>query len=262
MSLLLQNPEETVQKIVNFLRQVYQQAKKETAVIAVSGGIDSALSLTLLRQALGSEKIKPILLPFGQQSMADAEEVVKFNAIPKQNQRAVNIQPLVSTAADLIGLDEKSQNQQDRFRLGNLMARSRMMMVYDLAKKENALVCGTENKSEKYLGYFTRFGDEASDVEPLVDLYKTQVRQLADFLQIPSSIQTKAPSAGLWSGQTDENELGFSYELADRVLEKLIDQKIPAGEIQLSGVEAEKLKQVIKRVEQTAFKHQVPYVMD
>lgn len=261
MSLALTTPPKTIQEVVEFLRRVYQAAKKETAIIAVSGGVDSALALTLLARALGPEKIQAILLPYAQQQMTDATAILDFNKIPSQNRRVKNIQPLVGAAADTMGLDEKSQDQADLFRLGNLMARARMMLVYDLAKKEDALVCGTENKSEKYLGYFTRFGDEASDVEPLVGFYKTQVWQLAEFLQLPQKIINKAPSAGLWAEQTDEVELGFSYEVADQVLKQLIDQKKSASEIEVSGVDKNVVQKVIQRVARMQFKQQVPHVM-
>ena len=109
----------------------------------------------------------------------------------------------------------------DQLRLGNIMARVRMICLYDLAKQLDALVCGTENKSEKYLGYFTRFGDEASDIEPIMHLYKTEVYELAKHLGIPGAIVAKPPSADLWSEQTDERELGFSYKEADQVLHVL-----------------------------------------
>ena len=132
------------------------------------------------------------------------------------------------------------------------MARVRMIAVFDLAKQLDALVCGTENKSEKYLGYFTRFGDEASDIEPIQHLYKTQVKVLARQLQLPPVFLQKAPSAGLWADQTDEKELGFSYEQADQVLVELIDgeQSDPTAEIK------EKVKQ---RIISQEFKRQAPY---
>jgi NAD+ synthase len=122
-------------------------------------------------------------------------------------------------------------------------------------------VVGTENKSEHYLGYFTRFGDEASDVEPLLSLYKTEVRQLAAELNLPEVFLDKAPSAGLWQGQSDEQELGFSYELADEVLNLLVDQNKSKLEI-LSTLSANKksnAEKVLNRIESVAFKHQVPY---
>jgi NAD+ synthase len=139
-----------------------------------------------------------------------------------------------------------------------------MIAIFDFAKLKNALVVGTENKSEHYLGYFTRFGDEASDVEPLLTLYKTQVRQLAQELNLPEVFLQKAPSAGLWPGQSDEVELGFSYELADQVLSYLIDQNKSETEIKalFAKTTPEKklaVAQILNHIKQVSFKQQVPY---
>lgn len=261
--MLFQHPHTEVAKIIAFLKQIYQTHGKQNAVIAVSGGIDSALSLTLLASALPKDHIFPILLPFGDQTIEDSQAICEFNQIPKQNISIVDIKPavekIVATRAELAEMDD---TQQQMTANGNIMARVRMIFVYDLAKAKDALVCGTENKSEKYLAYFTRFGDEASDIEPIQHLYKTQVRQLAEELKVPQQFITKSPSAGLWQGQTDEDELGFSYEQADKVMEQYIDQKKTQGEIQAEGVSAEIVKKVIARIQSQHFKHEVPYIYE
>lgn len=256
MSLTLTQPAAVAEEITSFLRSTYEKQGKKRAVIAVSGGVDSALSLTLLSQALGKEQIHPLLMPYGDQEMSEAELMLEFNQIPQQNWQKFNIKVLVDVAAKLAAVPTA-----DKVRRGNLMARARMILIFDQAKKLQALVCGTENKSEKYLGYFTRFGDEASDIEPLAHLYKTQVRQLAHQLQLPEEIIDKDPSAGLWSGQTDEAELGFSYELADQVLFQLIDQQKNPAELTIPGVELAKIRAVLTRVRQTEFKQQTPYLV-
>ncbi|MFH1959581.1 MAG: NAD+ synthase [Patescibacteria group bacterium] len=250
------NPQQIIDEIISFIKQTYIAQKKEIALIAVSGGIDSALSLTLVTRALSAKNIIPVMLPCGDQDLSDGEVMLKFNKIPQENWQVKNIKQVVDHAARIAGADVS-----DRVRLGNLMARTRMMIIYDLAKKYDALVCGTENKSEKYLGYFTRFGDEASDVEPIVGLYKTQVRQLGEFLDLPDQIRIKPPTAGLWEGQTDEQELGFTYEVADKVLMQIVDEKKSANEIFVNGVEPELVKKVLERVKKMKFKQQVPYVM-
>lgn len=247
---------EQVLLIVKFLQDTFAKTNKKNAVIAVSGGIDSAMSLSLLAKALPKEQILPILLPYDRQDMTDAETILDFWQIPFENRKVLNIASMVDAACKSLQIDESEQ-----LRKGNVMARMRMVAVFDYAKNKNALVVGTENKSEHYLGYFTRFGDEASDAEPLLSLYKTQVRQLAQELQLPAVFLEKAPSAGLWQGQSDETEFGFSYELADQVLYYLIDQQKTVDEIlqSFAADQQDLVKKVLERVQVTAFKHQVPY---
>jgi NAD+ synthase len=256
MALTLEHPHTDLVKIIAFLKQTFEKNGKTKAVIAVSGGIDSALSLTLLAQALSKEDIFPILLPYGEQSVEDSKKICAFNQIPEQNITVQNIQTSVDEIINTVGV-----GKSDQLRIGNIMARVRMIFVYDLAKKYDALVVGTENKSEKYLAYFTRFGDEASDVEPIQHLYKTQVRQLAKHLEIPPSILEKAPSAGLWAGQTDEEELGFTYEQADQVMEQHIDLKKPVERIAVQNFDPAVIKKVVARITSQHFKHEVPYTM-
>lgn len=239
---------------ITFLKNTFAQQKIANAVIAVSGGIDSAVSLSLLSQALPKENIFPILLPYKNQNMDDARAICVWNKIPQLQWYAQNIEKPVQEIAALTNIRD-----DDHVRLGNVMARVRMILVYDCAKKLHALVCGTENKSEHYLGYFTRFGDAASDVEPIASLYKTEVRELATQLKLPAQFLSKQPSAGLWVNQTDEQELGFTYEQADAVLRQLIDEKKKSSEIIVKGIDAEIIKQIISRVEQQSFKHKTPY---
>jgi NAD+ synthase len=263
-NLLLKDPAKKIEEIVAFIKETYQSQSIKNAVIAVSGGIDSALALTLLTSALPLENIFPILLPYAQQDMFDAESLLKHLNIPTKNISKIDIAPIVDQAVLSFNFSqEKLENSKEKIRFANLQARTRMMAVFDLAKQKDALVCGTENKSEKYLGYFTRFGDEGSDLEPIVNLYKNQVRQLVEFLELPKVFLEKAPSAGLWAGQSDEEELGFSYQLADRVLEQLIDFNKNAEEIleifSNTSTDLSKVKKILERVKNTSYKQQVPY---
>ncbi len=252
-----QSPKE-IALILEFIQKVFTKNNKKNAVIAVSGGIDSAVSLSLLVQALPKEQIWPILLPYGRQDMTDAETILDFWQIPVENRKILNISSMVDTISKSLQITDT-----DRIRKGNVMARTRMIAVFDYAKSKDALVVGTENKSEHYLGYFTRFGDQASDLEPLFTLYKTQVRQLAQTLNLPAIFLEKAPSADLWQDQNDEKELGFSYELADQVLAYLIDQNFTTKDIsQLFNQEQQPLvNKILARVEAMAFKQQVPYTL-
>jgi NAD+ synthase len=266
--LVLPKPQQTIDHIISFIKETYQRANKKQAVIAVSGGIDSALSLTLVSEALGPKNVWPLFLPFKEQSIADSEAIAAVNRVPKSHWRTVQIDPIVEALEKTVS--PHTSERMGSLRKGNAMARARMMVVYDTAKELDALVCGTENKSEKYLAYFTRFGDEASDIEPIVGLYKTQVRQLASFLNLPEQFVTKAPSAGLWDGQTDEDELGFSYEQADQVIEGFLQESQTTENItqlaavtisEKSGVELAIVESVLKRIKSTHFKHQVPYTL-
>lgn len=245
---------QSVNEVIEFICKTFISQKITKAVIAVSGGIDSALSLTLATKALGPDKIYPLLLPYGDQNMDDAIEIVKFNNIPESNIQMVNIMPFVDEFADILPISE-----QDRVRIGNVMARCRMIVLYDFAKKHQALVVGTENKSEKHFGYFTRFGDEASDLEPIVHFYKTQVKQLSSYLELPVSIIEKAPSAGLWPGQNDEQELGFDYYIADQFLYRWLELGEDPKLIEFEGLEPEVKQRIIDRVRESEFKQRVPY---
>lgn len=243
------------QCIEDFLRATFERTQKTRAVIAVSGGIDSAVALTLATRALGSNAVTALLLPYGDQDMADARLICEWNKLSASAIRTHDISPVVSEFEKSLKLSEEAE-----FRRGNVMARVRMIHVFDVAKELDALVIGTENKSEHYLGYFTRFGDGASDIEPLIGLTKTQVRELAQTLSLPKVFLQKAPSAGLWSGQTDEAELGFSYEVADQVIAQYVDQGLLPKEIRIPGLDFEVVQAVCDRIDSQAFKRQVPYL--
>lgn len=251
---------QSISEIVTFLKTTYATQGKTRGVIAVSGGIDSALSLTLLTRALGPESVYPLFLPYGEQSVVDSLEAAKWNAIPEKNWKTVNIQPAVDILwetfsrqeiGESIKSDEGGHDKRG-LRKGNIQARVRMIAVFDRAKELDALVCGTENKSEHYLGYFTRFGDAASDIEPISGLYKTQVREMVRELGMPPVFLEKAPSAGLWEDQTDEKEMGFSYEDADNALAVILGEREVA-------IDPKLLEKVKKQKDAMAFKLQVPY---
>lgn len=243
-------------RITKFLKSTVHERGFSKVVIACSGGVDSTTVLYLAVKALGKDQVHALLLPYGDlhpTSKTDALLALQKVGIPEQNIHVVDIATIVDAVKSKLGI-----NQSDKIRLGNLMARTRMLIIYDFAKKNKALVLGTENKSEYYLGYFTRFGDEASDIEPIRHLYKTQVWQLAKALGVPDAIITKAPTAGLWPGQTDEGEFGFIYQDADQILEALYDEKLSDKQIIARDFSSELVAKVKKRVQDNWFKHELP----
>lgn len=258
MSLLIKDPESEIQKIVGFIRDISGNANKSKIVVAVSGGIDSALSLSLVVWSVGRQNVYPVFLPFADQDMADAKNLAAWLEIPEENWKEINIEPVVKSLKKQAGWKKNQTDSQ--IRLGNFMARSRMIVLYDWARQVDGLVGGTENLSEHHLGYFTRFGDEASDFEPIRHLLKSQVRQLAEYLGLPEVFLKKAPSAGLWQGQTDEKELGFSYEIADLVIQGvIIDGKKPEKVATKNKIELTLVNKVLAKIKSVEFKHQVPY---
>jgi NAD+ synthase len=249
---LIINPKQEKQKIVDFLKKTFEEQNINNAVIGLSGGIDSAASFFLLKEALPAENIHVAHLYYFKPDFAEVEKIVRQNGIPAENIHLFSIKSAVDEIVKLeqIEMDEK-------VRVGNIAARMRMIVLFDMAKKHNALVCGTENKTENLLGYFTRFGDQASDIEPLAHLYKTQVLQLAKYMGVPDVLIDQKPTAGLWHGQTDEGDFGFTYEEADQVLFLSLETKLSLKEIEKQGfTNAEK---ILAWQEKNLFKHQVPY---
>jgi len=259
-------PKKEVKKIVNFIKGTLEKQGFKKVIIACSGGIDSTTVLFLAVRSLGAKNVLVIKLPTKNQNMNGVNNVLKNLKITEKNVFEINISPIIKKILSTINYQSRrSQGSSikprlstiNNLRLGNITARTRMVILYDLAKAHQALVCGTENKSEHFLGYFTRFGDQASDIEPIKHLYKTQIYQLSKYLKIPEKIIKKEPTAGLWQGQTDEKELGFSYKQADPVLYFYCEKKLAEKEILKKGLT--KTKEVIKKVKQNKFKRQVPY---
>lgn len=246
----------SIANLTSFLKNVFAKANFSRAVIALSGGVDSSTSCALVVKALGVKNVYPLLLPYGNlntQGTKDAWLVIDALGIRKEHVSEINIRPQVDS---LLSLDAS----MDNVRRGNIMARVRMIITYDCAKKRSALVVGTENKTEHLLGYFTRFGDEASDVEPLRNLYKTQVYELAKFLKLPENILTKSPTAGLWQGQTDEGEFGFTYKEADEILPLIVDKRLAVADLVAKGYDRTTVEKVVARMKANNFKHHLPLI--
>lgn len=242
--------------ISDFIRSTLETAGFSKVVVNVSGGVDSAVAAALATQAVGRQHVIIAMMPYGDlgaQAVNDARLLVEALQIPQEQVFTFDIKRPVDT------ISEQTADLEPT-RLGNIMARVRMIYLFDLAKRLGALVCGTENRTEYYLGYFTRFGDEASDIEPIRGLYKTQVWDLARALNLPAQIIEKTPTADLWENQTDEGEFHFSYQDADNVLSCYFDEHLTVDDIVARGIPRDIVERVLARVAANDFKHQLPYV--
>lgn len=241
-------------RITDFMRKTFTDQGIKNAVIGLSGGVDSATSFYLLHEVLDPEHIFIAHLYYFHPASPMLEAILKSKGIPEKNILILSIKSLVDEVLRTLKIESDEKN---KIRIGNIAARMRMIILFDLAKKTQSLVCGTENKTENLLGYFTRFGDQASDIEPIEHLYKTQVYQLAHYLGTPKSIIQQEPTAGLWHGQTDENEFGFTYKEADQVLHLYFDKNFSIEKIEKAGFK--NTEKIINRSKRNEFKKIAPY---
>lgn len=211
--------EKIIKKIEEFIRE--KVGGMDGVVLGISGGIDSTVVAWLAARALGKDKVFGVLMPYGTQDTRDAMKVVNLLGIQHQ---VINIKPFVDAIA------KEALFFDDKIALGNLMARLRMSLLYGAANSMGRLVIGTGNKSELEIGYFTKYGDGGVDFEPIGGLYKTEVWQIAEYLGVPTHLIVKEPSAGLYDGQTDEEEIGFGYRIIDKILKGEIGE-IPTGHV-------------------------------
>ncbi|MCY0900567.1 MAG: NAD+ synthase [Firmicutes bacterium] len=224
------------------------------AVLGLSGGIDSAVVAYLAVRALGADNVYPVIMPYKLSSPASLQHAEMVLADLGLRRIVVEITPQI---------DAYFAGQQDvtPLRKGNKMARERMSILFDYSAQHQGLVLGTSNKTELLLGYGTQFGDTASALNPIGDLYKTQIRELAAVLGVPTPICEKAPSADLWEDQTDEKELGFTYDEADAILHLLTDERLsPEDAAVQSGLPLELVSQIARRVRLNQYKRRMPVI--
>jgi NAD+ synthase len=239
--------------LTGFLRDAVTKVGFQRAVIGLSGGIDSALSAFLAVEALGPDKVLGVRMPYrtsSEGSLIDAQRVIDQLGIPSLT---IPITPMVEPLFERFP-------EMSSMRKGNIMARQRMIVLYDQSAAWEGLVIGTSNKTEALLGYTTLFGDSAAALQPIGDLYKTQVRQLARAFNVPVSVQEKPPSADLWEGQTDEGELGYTYTEVDKVLYLLVDGRFTGEEVAEQGFDHAFVARVWRQVRMNHYKRTMPYV--
>ncbi|MBU0925984.1 NAD+ synthase [bacterium] len=237
--------------LINFLKNEVKKTGLEKVTVGLSGGLDSAVVAILCKEAFG-DKLNCVLMPsqFSSQSSTDhaIEVCEKFNI----KYEIISIEPMVS--GFIKNMDE------DRLRIGNFSARMRMSVLYDVSSREKSLVVGTSNKSELLLGYGTIFGDIACAINPIGQMYKSDEFEFARLLGVPESILNKAPSADLWEGQSDEEELGYSYKHMDEVLKLLVDANKSKEELLKLGFEEDLIDRLEYRIKANAFKGRLPII--
>ncbi len=239
--------------LVGFLREEVGSAGLRRAVLGLSGGIDSAVSCALAARALGPEQVLAVCLPYRGSDPASERDARAVAA-------ALGVRCEVEDISPQVDAWSARHPDADRLRRGNKMARERMAVLYDHSAATSALVVGTSNKTELLLGYGTLFGDMASAVNPIGDLYKTQVFQLARHLALPQAVITKAPTADLWSGQTDEAEMGFTYADVDRLLWDLVERRLTDAELAAAGHAPDLVARVRRLIARSQFKRRMPLI--
>ena len=247
------NLKEVHNELVEFLRENFKKAGFSKAVLGLSGGIDSALVAYLLRDALGKENILVIMMPYkssNPDSLNHAKLVIEDLKI---NSKTIEI-------TDMIDAYFKNEKEASSLRMGNKMARERMSILFDYSSKENALVVGTSNKTEIYLGYSTQFGDSACALNPIGDLYKTNIWDLSRYLKIPNELIEKKPSADLWEGQTDEQEMGLTYKEADQVLYRMLEENKKVEEVLAEGFNKDLVDNIVRRMNRSEYKRRMPLI--
>ena len=247
------NLKEVHNELVEFLRESFKKTGFSKAVLGLSGGIDSALVAYLLRDALGKENVLAIMMPYkssNPDSLNHAKLVVEDLGI---NSKTIEI-------TDMIDAYFKNEEEATSLRMGNKMARERMSILFDYSSKENALVVGTSNKTEIYLGYSTQFGDSACALNPIGDLYKTNIWDLSRYLKIPNELIEKKPSADLWEGQTDEQEMGLTYKEADQVLYRMLEENKKVEEVLAEGFNKDLVDNIVKRMNRSEYKRRMPLI--
>lgn len=241
-----------VEKVLTtFIKQELSKFNYKKGILGLSGGLDSSICAFLAAKALKPANVLALIMPYGKsfgKDVKDAQETAHLLGI---RSKIIDISPVVNAYFSIYPTN-------NRIIKGNKMARERMAILYDFSAREKALILGTSNKTELLLGYGTIHGDMACGINPLGDLYKTQIEQLALHLGIPEKIRKKTPTAGLWTGQTDEEELGLSYAKMDKILFQLVDLRKSKKDVIVSGFKKEEVEKIISLIKNSEFKRRLP----
>jgi len=237
--------------LVAFIRDEFSRCGCGKGLLGLSGGLDSAVCAALAARALGPRNVLGLILPYGTAFPEDVRHAAAFAGRLGIRYETVDIAPQID-------LYFSAHPTKSRVQRGNKMARERMAILYDYSVREGGLILGTSNKTELLIGYGTIHGDMACAINPMGDLYKTQVRELAAYLGIPAAIRKKAPTAGLWPGQTDEGDIGFAYDEVDAILCALVEGRSSRREIIEAGNAPAAVDRVLRMVRNSGFKRMMP----
>ena len=247
------NPGIALAMIARFLQEELGKTGLKGMILGLSGGVDSALACALAVHALGPEKVLAVKMPY--RTSAPASEADADAVIARLGVRSERVEITAMVDAYFEGAPDTTP-----LRRGNFMARVRMAVLFDRSAREGYLVLGTSNKTELLLGYGTWYGDMASSLNPIGDLYKTQVWQMARHMGLPESIVAKVPSADLWPGQSDEGEMGLTYAQADAILCLLVDERYTVEEVAATGIPLALVQKVLAMVEASQYKRRLPII--
>jgi NAD+ synthase len=245
------NPGFVEKVLTSFIKEELAKFHFRKGILGLSGGLDSSVCAFLAARALKPDNVIALILPYGKacpDDVRDAQEIANLASIRSET---IDISPMVDAYFS-------KYPTHNRIIKGNKMARERMSILYDFSAREKAIILGTSNKTELLLGYGTIHGDMASGINPLGDLYKTQIRQLAVHLGVPEKIRKKAPSAGLWTGQSDEGELGLPYGTMDEILFQLVDLRKSKKDVIAAGFKKEDVERIIHLIKNSEFKRKLP----
>ncbi len=247
------NPELVTKTLISFLKDEIMKFGFKKAVLGLSGGLDSTVAAYLASKALGKENIIPLIIPYKSSNKKNIDDAIEIARLIAEKHHIINI-------TEQIDAYFKNNPTNDKLLIGNKIARERMAVIFDYSAREKAMVVGTSNKTELLLGYGTWYGDLASSVNPLGDLYKSQVFQLAAYLNVPEKIIKKTPSADLWPGQTDEDEMGIRYKIADEILYLIIDKRKSVKQVLDWGYDEDIIIKILNMVKKSQFKRSLPII--